>query len=194
MTRHLISTALVTTFFLGALVLRPLVHRLRTGKWGLHGLSGGPASAGWWGGLAFIVSMLLAPVALLLPSFESPAQGASILIAVSGLVLTLFAQSDMGTSWRIGVRQTDRTALITTGLFALVRNPIFTGMSMFAVGLAALWPNVASFASLLALLVAIELQVRFVEEPYLLSVHGTAWKRWASRVGRFVPALGRVRW
>lgn len=189
----MISTALVSTFFASALVLRPALHRLRTGKWGLHGLSGGPTSAGWWGGLAFIVSMALAPVALLQPSFESPAEVASLALAVSGLVLTLFAQSGMGASWRIGVRETDRTTLVTTGIFALVRNPIFTGMSMFALGLAVLWPNAASVASLLALIVAIELQVRFVEEPYLRSVHGADWTRWASRVGRFVPALGRVR-
>jgi protein-S-isoprenylcysteine O-methyltransferase Ste14 len=36
------------------------------------------------------------------------------------------------------------------------------------------------------------LQVRAVEEPYLLSVHGDAYATYAARVGRFVPGVGRL--
>jgi len=67
MTRLQLSTSLVTIFFFGALVLRPLLHRLRTGAWGIHGLSGTPREAGWWGGAAFIASLVLTPLALMMP-------------------------------------------------------------------------------------------------------------------------------
>ncbi|MGV3624971.1 MAG: methyltransferase family protein [Archangium sp.] len=193
MTRHLTSTALVTFFFASALGLRPLLHRIRTGKWGMNGLSGRVGSLEWWGGATFILSILLTPLALALPAFDSPSQGMSLVVAIAGLVLTLVAQAGMGTSWRIGVDVNEQTSLVTGGFFALVRNPIFTGMLTFAFGLATLWPNVASLAAALTLFIAVELQVRFVEEPYLRSLHGTAWGDWAARVGRFVPLLGRVR-
>lgn len=192
MTRLQLSVTLVFGFFLGALVLRPLLHRLRTGAWGLHGLSGTPHDPGWWGGLCFIVSLALTPLALWLPPLATPPIAPGLTVAVFGALLTFVAQSGMGSSWRIGVRASDRTALVTTGLFAVVRNPIFTGMLAFAAGLVGLWPNALSVAAAVALLVAVELQVRFVEEPFLRRLHGEAWVAWARRVGRFLPRVGRL--
>jgi protein-S-isoprenylcysteine O-methyltransferase Ste14 len=40
--------------------------------------------------------------------------------------------------------------------------------------------------------VAVQLQVRSIEEPYLRRVHGVAYERYAGRVGRFVPGVGRT--
>ncbi|WP_169786243.1 ArsR family transcriptional regulator [Streptomyces yerevanensis] len=48
-------------------------------------------------------------------------------------------------------------------------------------------------ASLAALVIAIELQVRVVEEPYLRQAHGAAYLDYATAAGRFIPAIGRLR-
>jgi protein-S-isoprenylcysteine O-methyltransferase Ste14 len=96
----------------------------------------------------------------------------------------------MGTSWRIGVDPAERTALVTSGPFALVRNPIFAAMLPTALGLTLLVPSWVAIAGLLGLLVALELQVRVVEEPYLLRAHGEKYAGYAARVGRFVPGMG----
>ena len=40
---------------------------------------------------------------------------------------------------------------------------------------------------------AIELQVRAVEEPYLEHTHGVTYRTYGSRVGRFLPGLGLFR-
>lgn len=114
-------------------------------------------------------------------------------LALAGVGLTLYAQVAMGTSWRIGVDPGERTELVVDGPFALVRNPIFSAMLPTAAGLALMVPNSASLAGLAGLAVALELQVRVVEEPYLRRVHGRDYERYAARVGRFVPGLGRIR-
>jgi protein-S-isoprenylcysteine O-methyltransferase Ste14 len=54
-------------------------------------------------------------------------------------------------------------------------------------------PNTVSLAGLVVTIAAIELQVRAVEEPYLLRVHGDAYARYAAAVGRFLPGIGRLR-
>jgi len=74
----------------------------------------------------------------------------------------------MGTSWRVGVRETERTSLVTSGPFCFVRNPIFAFMLIACLGIAMLLPNVLTLGSFVLLVVAIELQVRAVEEPYLI--------------------------
>ncbi len=92
-----------------------------------------------------------------------------------GLAATLYAQLAMGESWRVGVDESERTALVTDGPFALVRNPIFAAMIPTSLGLALMVPNVVALAGFAALVLALEIQVRLVEEPYLRRVHGQAY-------------------
>ncbi|GAA4289104.1 hypothetical protein [Georgenia daeguensis] len=59
-------------------------------------------------------------------------------------------------------------------------------------GMTLLVPSAVTTAALLCLLVAVELQVRVVEEPYLLRTQGQAYASYAATVGRFLPGLGRL--
>ncbi|GAB3010244.1 hypothetical protein GCM10023080_090760 [Streptomyces pseudoechinosporeus] len=66
-------------------------------------------------------------------------------------------------------------------------------MVVTAAGLVLMVPNIVALISLAALVVAIELQVRAVEEPYLRATHGSAYLEYGATAGRFVPGLGRLR-
>ncbi|WP_435186106.1 methyltransferase family protein [Amycolatopsis thermoflava] len=114
-------------------------------------------------------------------------------LAVAGIVGTLLAQHAMGLSWRIGVDRAETTHLVTGGPFRWVRNPVFTAMAAVGAGLALMAPNPVTLAAAAALIAAIEIQVRAVEEPYLLATHGRDYRDYATRTGRFLPRLGRLR-
>jgi protein-S-isoprenylcysteine O-methyltransferase Ste14 len=79
---------------------------------------------------------------------------------------------------------------VTTGIFGAVRNPIFTAMVVAQLGVVLMVPTWVSAAAVVSLVVAVQLQVRAVEEPYLMSVHGAAYRDYAAVTGRFVPAVG----
>ena len=64
-------------------------------------------------------------------------------------------------------------------------------MLVTAVGLTAMVPNVVALTGLVALVIALELQVRFVEEPYLATIHGEIYVL-QREVGRFVPRWGKA--
>lgn len=182
--------------------VRTVVQVRRTGSTGFHGLGGRPGSAEWLAGVGFGVALVLgvaAPVLALADVVEpvgaldtTPLHVAGAVLSVAGIAATLWAQLAMGTSWRIGVDPEERTDLVTDGPFALVRNPIFSAMIPTALGLALLVPSVVAIAGPLGLVVALELQVRVVEEPYLLRAQGETYARYAARVGRFVPGVGRL--
>ena len=180
--------------------LRALVHRRRTGSSGFRGISGRPGSAEWTGGVLFIAAVVVGMFAPVLQMFDVLAplplpvavNIAGAVIAVVGIVATVAAQEAMGASWRVGVDNGEKTGLVTDGLFAVARNPVFTAVIAVAVGLTVLAPNIAALAALALLVVAVELQVRFVEEPYLLRTHGREYLTYAQRVGRFLPYLGRL--
>ncbi|MCY9783446.1 isoprenylcysteine carboxylmethyltransferase family protein [Nocardiopsis sp. EMB25] len=155
-------------------------------------------SAPWWGTVLFAVACLLgaaAPVtAIATEAFapSPPVAWSGIGAMASGLLLVLAAQRGMGDSWRVGVQEDEDTELVTGGLFALVRNPVFTGMAVLLVGMAVALPGPLSAAALVTLVVAVQVQVRLIEEPYLLSTHGAAYRSYAARTGRFLPGLGRL--
>ena len=175
-------------------------QRRRTGSTGFRGISGRLGSAEWFAGVGFVAALaaaVLAPVLQLVGAVSPVAvlhapliQTAGIVIAVVGIFATAYAQLDMGDSWRIGVDPSETTTLVRTGVFGWVRNPIFTAMMTFGFGIALVTPNPVAVAGFLLLVATIELQVRTVEEPYLLTVHGDAYRDYLANFGRFVPGVG----
>lgn len=195
------ALVLFVVYLVGGFVVRTLLQWRRTGDTGFRGISGHIGTSPWWAGVLFAAALIagfLGPVAALmglpaLPGLDRPAvQGLATLSAVAGIVATFITQAAMGTSWRIGVEPGERTTLITSGPFAWVRNPIFTAMAVTGAGLAFMVPNAVAVAGLTLLLVALELQVRVVEEPYLIQTHRTAYTAYAAATGRFIPGLGRL--
>lgn len=182
--------------------LRAAVQWRRTGSTGLLGI---PANAGGVervAGVIFGLGLAAGPLAPLLallgivepiPALDSSAGHAiGIVLAVGGIALTFAAQLAMGDSWRVGVDPEERTALVTAGPFGLVRNPIYSATTPTLVGLALMVPSPVAIASLVLLAIGLELQVRLVEEPYLLRTHGEEYATYAAKVGRFVPGVGKL--
>ena len=142
-------------------------HRRTTGGSGFRGLSGRPGSGAWWGGVLFVAALALTMLGLVLALVGVvPAVVAAMALpwvglaaAVAGLIGVVAAQRAMGASWRIGVDTTERTRLVTDGLFAFARNPVFTGMCLALGGLTAMAPTVLTGAGLVCLVVAVQLQV-----------------------------------
>jgi protein-S-isoprenylcysteine O-methyltransferase Ste14 len=197
-------TALVgyAVFFALAFGLRAVVHYRRTGMSGYVGFSADPFSVEWCAGVLFAAAVLgsgFAPVAelvgLVVPWTGSAAAlgyRLGIAFTIVGIVGTLWSQLAMGASWRVGVDHGARTELVSRGPFRFVRNPIFTWMTFASAGLVLLTPNPIAIGSFVALLIALELQVRLVEEPYLMRTHGDAYRRYAAATGRFLPGIGRM--
>jgi protein-S-isoprenylcysteine O-methyltransferase Ste14 len=194
-----LALVLFAAYGVVAVLLRALVQLRLTGSTGIKGISGRPGSAEWVGGLLFIVAIVVSVAGAaredaVIEALDGGAgRVAGAVLAIAGLLATAGAQLAMGDAWRIGVDPGERTRLVTGGPFALVRNPIYAGMIPFFCGIALLVPNLLTLAGAALLVVALEMQTRLVEEPYLRSVHGAEYADYAARVGRFLPGLGRLR-
>jgi protein-S-isoprenylcysteine O-methyltransferase Ste14 len=186
-----------------AIGVRVALHHRATGSTGLKGVSGRPGSLEWFAGILFVLAIGLgvAAPALALSDVVEPisaldtdaVHAAGIVLYGVAFALLLAAQQTMGASWRVGVDEREQTRLVTGGVFSFARNPIFTAMIAIWIALAMLVPSVVAFASVVAIVLSIELQTRLVEEPYLSHTHGEAYRDYARRVGRFLPPLGRLR-
>jgi protein-S-isoprenylcysteine O-methyltransferase Ste14 len=182
-------------------LLRGVLYFVRTGSSPVR-LRDRPGSPQWWARVVSTVGLLLAiaaPLAELAglapfgPLDQPPVRWAGVALVTVGIVITVGSQLAMGRSWRADVDPDARSALVTSGPFRLVRNPVFAGSAVSVVGLALVIPNVVSLLMVAAFLAGLEIQVRLVEEPYLLRVHGDAYRDYAARTGRFMPGVGRLR-
>lgn len=194
-----VALSLYLLYFIAAFGWRSWIQRKRTGDTGLR-LGAERGTVEWWAKLSFIVAIvagIAAPVAGLaglsaLPMLDHDViRTAGLVVATTGIVGTLWTQHHMGQSWRVGVDPKERTGLVTTGVFSVVRNPVFTAMALTGAGLALLVGNVIAVIGFATLAAALEIQVRWVEEPYLKAVHGAAYERYADATGRFIPGVGR---
>jgi protein-S-isoprenylcysteine O-methyltransferase Ste14 len=121
MSRPVIALALLVSYLAIAFGLRTLLHWKRTGSTGFRGISGRPFSAGWFGGVLFVVALVGSVVAAVLAMLrfdEAVLTSRWLEIAggvafAGGTLFLLWAQGAMGTSWRIGVDAGERTALVT---------------------------------------------------------------------------------
>lgn len=196
---RLLPLLVLATLTLAVFALPVLRMRTRTGIWGIV-LHRAPspihrfASAGL-GLYAVCAAAWAVAYALLGPeAFGVWATGdwlrvAALVLLASGLLLMMLAQRQMGASWRIGI-ESERTSLVTRGLYSRVRNPIYTALLLAAAGFAALTPSAWMLLALAQAALAIGLQAR-LEEEHLLRVHGEEYRAHAERVGRFWPGIGR---
>jgi protein-S-isoprenylcysteine O-methyltransferase Ste14 len=189
-------------FLILTLGVRVIVQLRTTGKTGLIGLRRGAGPLDWLSGILFIGGMAMAIVSLQLVLTDSldpidaldtdAVHVAGIVLAGGGGLAVFLAQLGMGASWRIGVSDDQDTELVTSGWFSIVRNPIYSAMIVGWTGFALIVPTWLAFAAIVVIAIGLELQVRVVEEPYLLRTHGDEYRRYGSRVGRFVPGVGRL--
>jgi protein-S-isoprenylcysteine O-methyltransferase Ste14 len=183
-----VALALLAVFGLLGFAWRAWLQHRRTGSTGFRGMNGRLGSAEWLAGLGFVTALIVAVVGpvLQLSGVITPLsvlyaewiQVAGIALAGLGIVLTVASET---------------TALVQTRVFGWVRNPIYTAMLIFDFGIALVTPNFVTIAGLVLAIAALELQVRRVEEPYLLGKHGAAYRGYTASVGRFIPGVGLIR-
>jgi protein-S-isoprenylcysteine O-methyltransferase Ste14 len=115
---------------------------------------------------------------------------AAAAIAVVCLALSIECWGRMGSRWRMAVVPGERTELVTTGLYAWIRHPIYALSITLMIASAVIVPTVAMVA-----VAAIHLGLMLIkarnEETFLHGVHGESYARYCAQTGRFLPRFSR---
>lgn len=111
--------------------------------------------------------------------------GACLMLA--GLTLAVLSQIMMGTSWKIGVPKgkEDKQELITTGLYAFSRNPIYVGIMMFLLGGSLVAPSILTGICLFGTFFLVQ-KVITREEAYMHSMFGEQYDTYTQKVRRWL--------
>ena len=142
--------------------------------------------------LAAVAPRWLPGLVPLAPATAAVLRATGAVMVLGATALMLAAQLDLGASWRVGIDEGARPGLVTGGLYRYSRNPIYVAMLTALLGFALLLPSWISLGLLIGAGLGIRRHVRD-EEAYLARTYGEEYRRYAARVGRFVPGVGRLR-
>lgn len=119
-------------------------------------------------------------------------RGIAAAVAVLALLATIECWKRMGKSWRMAVTPGERTELVTTGLYRVVRHPIYALSILLMVATAVVLPTVPMLVVAVVHVALMNVKARN-EETHLLAMHGDAYAGYLARTGRFVPRLAGPR-
>ena len=111
-----------------------------------------------------------------------------IVIALLGDVLFVISVLTMKDSWRAGVSETDKTELVTNGIYQISRNPAFLGFDLVYIGILLMFFNWIMFAVSVFAIVMFHLQIVNVEEDFLTTAFRDEYLEYKKKVNRY---LGR---
>jgi protein-S-isoprenylcysteine O-methyltransferase Ste14 len=108
-----------------------------------------------------------------------------VLCCAAAVLLIYFSLVSFGKSFRIGI-DTDRPdRLVTSGVFAFTRNPMYVAFALMLLGEFLIQPNWIMLAYLLAGVALFHRQV-LREETYLAQHYGEAYRAYGKRVRRYL--------
>ena len=145
--------------------------------------------------LVWIVEVLLSAFHASLRIFPSPlnsrllnffpAKCTGVALITLGLLLLTVSYVSFGDSWRVGFDVRRPGVLVTTGIFALSRNPIYVFLDLWFVGIFLI--NGTLIFLIMALLAIAFLHWQILqEEEFLLQLYGQPYRSYCVQTGRYI--------
>ncbi|MCP4005060.1 MAG: isoprenylcysteine carboxylmethyltransferase family protein [bacterium] len=116
---------------------------------------------------------------------NTPARVVGCVLIASGIALFAAALLSFGDSWRVGIDQETPGGLVTGGVFAFTRNPIFVFMDVYALGSFLVSGRLLFGLFTVLTVVIIHQQIRR-EEAFLASCHGEAYSGYRDCTPRYL--------
>lgn len=118
--------------------------------------------------------------------FLPPFRICGAVIGALGAAVFVTSVVTMRDSWRAGVSKTDKTELVTNGIYQISRNPAFLGFDLVYIGILLMFFNPwLLIASVFAMLM-FHLQIVNVEEDFLLENFGQEYLAYKKKVNRYI--------
>ena len=107
-------------------------------------------------------------------------------MSVAGTIVFIAAVLTMRDSWRAGVSKTDKTELVTNGIYQISRNPAFLGFDLLYIGTLMMFFNWILCILTVFAIIMYHLQIVRVEEDFLLTTFGNEYLQYKKKVCRYI--------
>lgn len=108
-----------------------------------------------------------------------------VILCIIALILFLYSIISFGKSFRVGIDEDHPGPLVTTGAFAISRNPIYTAFGLVLLGQFLIYPNWILLVYVVGGFWLFNRQVK-LEEQSLIKIYGKAYQQYCKRVRRYL--------
>lgn len=138
--------------------------------------------------VAAIIVLLVGVISIGLNTNSLPmyARIIGIALALAGDAVFICAVITMRDSWRAGVSETDKTELVTGGIYQISRNPAFLGFDLVYIGILLIFFNWGLFVVSVFAIIMFHLQIVNVEEKFLIETFGEEYLAYRRKVNRYL--------
>jgi protein-S-isoprenylcysteine O-methyltransferase Ste14 len=119
-------------------------------------------------------------------SFTLGATG--LILTAAGIFFAIWARLMLGTNWSGRITLKEDHELITTGPYAVTRNPIYTGVLLAVTGKAFIKGDMQYIIMLVILFIALLIKIHY-EEKLLSSHFGNAYSEYLRNTKKLIPFI-----
>ena len=113
-----------------------------------------------------------------------PVKLIGVALVLVAFVIFIWALVSFGKSWRVGIDEKTPGELVTTGIFAASRNPVFVFIDLYFIGTFLI--NGTLIFLIFAVLVVVGLHYQILQEEEALErTYGQAYQSYCTRTGRY---------
>jgi protein-S-isoprenylcysteine O-methyltransferase Ste14 len=110
-------------------------------------------------------------------------------LALAGMVTVSRSRRELGAAWSFIPKAGEQPGIVTSGPYALVRHPIYLGLSMLALGESVAFSSPPAACALVGAVVPSFLWRARAEEALLVTVFGESYIEYRSRTKLIIPYL-----
>jgi len=108
-----------------------------------------------------------------------------VFVAFFGTIIFIISVITMKNNWRAGVSESEKTELVTNGIYKISRNPAFLGFDLVYIGFLLMFFNWILFVISCSTIILFHLQITKVEEPFLVKKFGEEYEHYKNEVFRY---------
>lgn len=136
--------------------------------------------------IVLLFAIVIPPVTGVRFDATHPVQALGVIVTVLGLVVSAVGVSHLGEALTPFPRPLTQAAMRSTGIYALMRHPIYSGLLIAVIGWSLWW--LSAYGLLYAILVAIFFDRKAAyEERWLMEKHSDVYADYMRRVKKFFP-------
>jgi len=107
------------------------------------------------------------------------------ILLICSLIIFISALVSFGNSWRVGIDEKTPGELVSRGIFAISRNPIFLSLILYASGAFLISGRLILLLFVVLVVIGVHYQI-VQEERFLLKRYGKAYQDYCARTGRYI--------
>jgi protein-S-isoprenylcysteine O-methyltransferase Ste14 len=113
-----------------------------------------------------------------------------MMVVILSFVIYIWALSDLGNSWRLGIDESHPGKLVTTGIYSITRNPIYMFFNLYFFGIFLINGNLIFLIFTILIVINLHYMIK-EEEKFLMKSFKEEYLNYSFQTGRYITFARR---